>query len=1106
MSVAQTTTEVVVTSGAQLVQLLSKIPGLQRVGREYKSSCPWCNPQPGQWEGDDRLVFFFHNKDGLLTTPHVWCRQAAGSDNHPATHSLEDLFMELGIRLVVPDWREVLADPALQKNIGASRSRGAARFETFESVMRYHVTGNHDYWRGMGFTDSTIRHFILGTGHVQVSSSRVWPHERGIVPVPMFNTADKYILKTRPMVPEDKSRHLAIAGQPATLFHTHLTTDHVTPSDSKTLFITEGERSHIAAWQMGFYPVASGSAGYALWYDQWTAMLLAMYEYDRIVFLPDNDPEGEEMIARVTRSLRSFQGNRELVIGRIAWPDKPAKYDVFDVLDEYGTEGGAGFLGSLVDEQAGVVTNERGGYLEKPDIKHVWPVPTPISELRGDGRLGLRTVIREYVDHYKTHHMPDGQPTLKLLRTSPGVGKSWAMVREAERLGRKRLEEKQTELDRHAARIADAEKALATARREGNLVEIDQLEDKLAALEKSPPKLFSVLYAGPFVAGWADVVQQGADMDLWYNFEGRNADNCENYDVAQALGEKGYNVMGTLCHTVCPFADKCRENGYLAQFRELRAKPIVYVRHQHLRVSDLVDAAKYVFVDEDPTRLVAQEMVLTEQDLIVNTDWAVIMQPEKFEAVEMLLSALREALKRAPRKSGFNDGSTIMSGRAALQHVDTVLAERNWTVTLSDLVHEIDDDTMDIIHNYLPPGVNDYATVLGLPRRGVAHLIGIVKYETASFYAPKTYVSERHIWNSRFHFNNGVIQIYPMESFSVRPTKPIVVADATANETMYELSFGRAVETYAPVVRDDRTKTVVFTGGEYTKTDLYDGLSTDPPRGWSEDQVAQLAAQVDVLRDQDLETVLFNLNFLDKRAHVVPNKHLEDVVTFIESLTKRHESLLVVTYIYAEQWLKSHLRLRIPTLYPKLRFGHYGGLRGTNVFKDIEAVLLVGTPRLSDEDMRLQLQAWYYADPEPLDLRISREPELYHGREDGYAVRTFADWRARDFVWVWEAAEMIQCAERIRPHTSTTGKYVYSLTARPAVRWVTQVKSRAQQLYEIVDEPDLIEQGRVVIDTYLSENPGKAKMPQRAFREALGISANRARKIYKSIMDDGGSS
>jgi len=107
----------------------------------------------------------------------------------------------------------------------------------------------------------------------------------------------------------------------------------------------------------------------------------------------------------------------------------------------------------------------------------------------------------------------------------------------------------------------------------------------------------------------------------------------------------------------------------------------------------------------------------------------------------------------------------------------------------------------------------------------------------------------------------------------------------------------------------------------------------------------------------------------------------------------------------------------------------------------VEAVVTVGVHRVPYDELFRRILMWEYhlGLDEPVNRQLVHQRKAYHGQDQGYEYISFADTFADAYVCMAEEGEIIQCAERIRPHVSEDSRYIYILANRPALRFVNEI-------------------------------------------------------------------
>jgi hypothetical protein len=134
----------------------------------------------------------------------------------------------------------------------------------------------------------------------------------------------------------------------------------------------------------------------------------------------------------------------------------------------------------------------------------------------------------------------------------------------------------------------------------------------------------------------------------------------------------------------------------------------------------------------------------------------------------------------------------------------------------------------------------------------------------------------------------------------------------------------------------------------------------------------------------------------------------------IEFLKMLPGSVLLVTYMQAEELLKPHLPPHVAT-------AHFGAIRGLNTFEHVETVVVVGRPQPSPQDLETQTRPFTATDARPF-LPVGEYVTQPRGRRmrDGdamnaVAVQVHADTRCQARLEQIREAEIVQAVDRVRP-------------------------------------------------------------------------------------------
>lgn len=960
------------------------IQGLDSSGNA-SAPCPFCDPGHGQrrshnghdFVGDDRLVLY-------RDFAGAWCRVEG------AYYTIEELVELLdpegvAIEGVKPETKERTVKEPTALTVG------------FDYVENCHQAVVRSYWYRNGWDDTTINHFLLGYG-------TLYPHsnyrDRHLIP---FRARTKGFIEDRwsfeGRIPKEvdageEPRNSKTGGLKMGYFW------HIDEGDGDTLCITEGPKDAISMWQIGYRQVIA-IFGSSFWSGS-IAEYIQERGFKRILCLADNDEAGRKLNETIAKSL----GDLEVLF--LQWPDETKTgQDLTDLLAE-------GRLREYIDTY--VLRKVSRGYI--PDYEAVDPdyepeitSGRPLKELREE----MPVVLREFLDGYKQRRKEYGRPAAKLLSVAPGTGKSYALVQIAQeeaRKGRDKYDRQQAELETYIAGLR-AQLEVEEDDREAIEALLERAERKLERLPRR-----TVLYVGPFVSGWYDLHQQpGFDSSLWFNLEGRNRDNCENLEVVNALAGRGY-LARAFCDTSCPFAARCREQGYLRQEEDRRKVEITFGRHSHLRVKSIYNDYRLVIIDENPLSGFDEPFVVDPTDLRpVREDWGDFAEPEQVEFLEELILGVRAAMNENMT------GEETLSGRLLMDVIDKRMNGR-----LVEILEALDEEVLYDFQPEYATAVDNAEQVRELPHRSVPTLIELLRSELAD------YLSDTSLYNSRVHLVRGKLHLYPLETIPIIKSHPVIISDATALPELYETWLDREIEVYNEPLDPGGSEVIVLRGSDFTRQSIRNQMGTAlrSVRDWEERDVVE-----------DVLGVPYDLSNLPVGESDYGSTIMSNALELVKYVAREEENFVLVTYKNFRVLLERQIRQAYPEIYDRMAFGHYGSLRGLNVFKEYQAALLIGVPRIPYDAVHRQVQAWarLASYPHYIPNEVGIFPAPYHGTWEGYNHPTFTDPFARRFLDMIEVGEIEQALHRVRLYTSGTPKRAYLALNRPGVRNVTDVRS-----------------------------------------------------------------
>jgi hypothetical protein len=1052
-----TSSIVTIKSGGDLVDLLNE---KLHLNNKTGIPCPYCG------EGEDRFVLLsgpyngreFDNDLAVRFMCRVQARKAPEDRKHQPVYSAAQVLREKALVFIELDgdlsWPDIAASLPRLEGTATGSAGGVSsrlRMKTLYEVAQDHLDGAETWHAETVFDQLTIHQFRLGMA--------MWFNgfERLTIPIPVpveWTGKQLYMPKGRRHDPRDPlaRKYDLPRGAPPILFESWTDRTGAPIYSPEAYTIGEGEKSTMALWQMGFGPVGTTTAGAGVWLEEWTKAILERGPLS-LNIIGDNDAAGDAFAKKVYLSFKralSLQPDLldEFQIRVAAWPNfgdatDRDKRDPYDVLEEHGEA-----ARSVIDS---LLVNAEQLFNPRPDLMQVDPEEViPLEDLRGEGDDGLYTMLLDFYTRYRKDFYTRAKEiddieesgTVRVERTAAGVGKTRAAVRLAETVG------VQVEMD---ARKKDEqrEKRRQVARERLALLDVDSAEtdsdtgggdsrerlQQICNLPDAPRN--GVLYIAPFRESWQDILRIRQRPELWFPLEARNQENCQYHEVQAAVAAKGYTVMGRLCNGICPFADVCREQKgqYMQQFEEMRKYPIVFLRHPHLLMKELSSGSKLVIIDEDPHGqfLKPREVYADEID---TPDRLRELLEEDFEERQVYyVLALAEALDKTLASAKHDAADVLRSGPDVLRLLNAQLATTMYGVfDLLELCQWIEPEILDRIDKRTPQELLNPATVHQAPSGDFARLFRVVVEEVLAHYQ-KMLVDIDYTWNSRLNVvkrqdagprrDMPVFVFYSLDPFPIPLKTPVIALDATGSPVKYEKSLRRAVFDHRSQVRHPDTKTVVFTGS---------GFSISSVR-----RVDEGVASIDALLTRDEWAGPLPVELQEDTLST--SAAINDSLKVLQEVADRHDNLLVVTYMALEAKLKKETWALGWSVAGKLRWGHFRALRGSNAFEDLEAVLIIGTPRPPLRETAMAMSALFYNDPDPLDFLLGPTWGPHHadGALPPSMIKQFADSRLHPLIEEIEAGEILQCLSRIRPHTSPEGKTVYLLTERPAAYWTTHL-------------------------------------------------------------------
>lgn len=593
-----------------------------------------------------------------------------------------------------------------------------------------------------------------------------------------------------------------------------------------------------------------------------------------------------------------------------------------------------------------------------------------------------------------------GLGTYMLVRTSPGAGKT------------------------HSALQAAYEYALRASRARG----------KVAILTQFTIDEY----------GWQDWLKQFgiSDSSQAMYVVGRNSDQnsagyCAMSTIADAVAAKGHNAVHLVCKR-CPLQMQCEQSWYLSQFQRAKKKSMILARHQHGVIDELIGYRRLLVFDESPLGVVADKYELTAKDLVLAPSLMLETQyPDLVAALTKLLEALRAII-----------GANLpVTGHASTEHVKLGgrwLFDRLEETLGSEALGKLAELDPQPVQSAGQPGYFQLTVegVANLSKNYLYDLWRVLKYEYETHY-----LAGRARWNSRLIPWGQTLRLYPMEPFKLDKLTKVIVADATGQPDLYGKAFtdlaGKPRQSHVYEAQLQPHARIV----QWTN-------SGNSRRAFKQPRKVKAAAVAVPIQIESIEGETHT--FVPPEPESVALARAKEQ---IQHLAEQHKgSLLVVTYLTIHGKLKKWAA-QSGTLNPDY-LQYYGNLRGRNDFKSLEAVLLIGEPRIPPMEVYAAAQVWYWDEELPIDFDLDvtgLKEESYpgyigpDGKGRAYAYPGYKDPRLnRGYVWAIQA-EMRQCYERIRANAPEAGpdgklqpKFVYIAAQMPCTDHVDELAHWSQ--------------------------------------------------------------
>lgn len=1036
-------------------------------GREFEGPCPFCpaepdstyieiNKRPISFTGTDRFFMRANKTFGCR-----FCEAAGRGQGRSVAgwYNMRGLSERFGFTIA-----EDLKN--FDYTIITSKPIHSLWFD--DEVKTAHLKVHYDFWwNRCRWNKETVDTFQLGYGQLYD-----WHGPAHLIPMkdvrkPYEQPIEGWYIAARN---DHASKPKVKSPGPNAGFFWLIETD----STDKTIAFSEGEKENITHRVLGYKNVAAAFGSTNINKE----MLAYLWErgYRHLILTGDNDAAGQKFNQRLGQWATEL--GYETILYPL-WPSScPSGCDTTNLLrdNEGDPKATRAQFESWLVEFVNVAPPELPVDDDDEDVREAFSR----DELRGSGPNSVYGQIKKFREGYDRNR-PYGQGLAHVAAAPPGAGKTQAMIRDVEEQAEEYLIQRAEERLRKEHELYDLQqetnKELDPKLREELLKKIQQAQWALESWSVN-----AVAWYSPLKAQWEGLKHFDIKQHLWFNFEARNESNCANYDIAKTLGENNHN-NGRYCETVCPLRDHCREHGYLAQDKKRREYPITVFRHNNIFMTIASDYPRGVVIDENSTKLLEAFLEIKPNELNP-------FDPNREDHLEddytyLLLKDLMMAVRQA---MAYNAGAKTadpehrVSGAGFFRLVANQL--RLFGLTLEPLLEAIDAEALEEYHpNFY--GIDKKFIKL----RCVPDLIRIMQRELQAF--TKDNNNEKP---SCIHLVAGRLYVFAQERARIPASIPLFILDGTPFPELYEAMFNRKVCIFKPDMINQNCRTIVIGGKDWTKSEFNTQVGRYLQR--RKQQAKKIVAKSD-------PTNPINVDELPHSAEAYQSKMIQEAIQLIVGVSEKHKSLLVVSYKDMKQLLQEIMSVEYPKLKKKLAWEHYGNLRGTNVYENYEAVLLIGAYRIPYDSAYLYISMWanLLGYDEPIESALIKRRQKYHGTDQSADIVSYSSSFAKRYIDFIEKSEAIQAMTRHRPHSSEAEKWIYVAAKRPMARHTTQVTTKIEFMKQFVMTVEKL-QKQFIIDQ-MSENLrlfGSAKKPTfKQVVEKCGGSNSTVKKIFAEI-------
>lgn len=511
---------------------------------------------------------------------------------------------------------------------------------------------------------------------------------------------------------------------------------------------------------------------------------------------------------------------------------------------------------------------------------------------------------------------------------------------------------------------------------------------------------------------------------------------CHQWERANQLASRGWNVVSNLCMTDCSigmgdclYFNQFEQTGRLATVHETLFIPrfcnSIFGQEEE-NVDGWQDTIprlpSVAVIDEPSPSKWIKTIEIGSEDLTkaIETCWSddvlalLKLVREGYEAfvrdmgglrtvggkdlIDILIKTAgdRDVLDELVRKC---DPDKVIKNETVLVKFDSLTVNRksNFSVSIAGENYYIDSAKAKIRAKNLLEVEKVYALIKELPihsefdeSEGVplnfqSDLVRVLDRELSNY--------DENGYNSSIYFDvQEGIRLNLKNELAVPSHVPLICLDGQGDPKLLEMLTGRPFDVWSYDKLPD-TSIVQIVDGAYGVTSLWNSKTKTPK---------------------------FSLD-----------KLLDTIV--LPKVTEKPEKCLIVTWKVIADYLKT--LQDTGELSGAVGIEHYGNLRGSNEYEDRETVILLGTPNINTDQLEEQVNALFIGG-DRVNMDTHRVWEQYDYRDSngkGYQVqvRRYQDERVERMARIYRENEMVQAAHRVRPVVNSGNREVIILSNIP---------------------------------------------------------------------------